>query len=46
MSAIAFSTKVDKETDTSGNDWVVITMRGKWSVFPMFVSWIRAIVRR
>lgn len=30
MSAIAFSTKVDKETDDSGNDWAVITMRGKW----------------
>lgn len=30
MSAIAFSTKVDKETDESGNDWVVITLRGKW----------------
>ena len=29
MSAISFSTKVDKETDDKG-DWVVITMRGKW----------------
>lgn len=30
MSAIAFSTKVDKETDEGGNDWAVITLRGKW----------------
>ena len=30
MSAIAFSTKVDKETDNDGNNWAVITMRGKW----------------
>jgi len=29
MSAISFSTKVDKETDDKG-DWVVITLRGKW----------------
>ena len=29
MSAIAFSTKVEKETDEKG-DWVKITMRGKW----------------
>ena len=33
MSAIAFSTKVEKETDDAGNAWVVITLRGKWSVF-------------
>jgi cyanate lyase len=32
MSAIAFSTKVQKETDDKG-DWVVITMRGKWWVY-------------
>ena len=32
MSAIAFSTKVEKETDDSGNNWVVITLRGKWFV--------------
>ena len=30
MSAIAFSTKVEKETDKDGNNWVLITMRGKW----------------
>jgi cyanate lyase len=30
MSAISFSTKVDKETDADGNDWAVITLRGKW----------------
>ena len=29
MSAISFSTKVEKETDDKG-DWVVITLRGKW----------------
>ncbi|KAF3908661.1 hypothetical protein AA313_de0205870 [Arthrobotrys entomopaga] len=30
MSAIAFSTKVDKEVDEQGNTWVLISMRGKW----------------
>lgn len=30
MSAIAFSTKVDKETDKDGNTWAIITLRGKW----------------
>ncbi|EPS37357.1 hypothetical protein H072_8961 [Dactylellina haptotyla CBS 200.50] len=30
MSAIAFSTKVDKEVDEQGNTWVNISMRGKW----------------
>lgn len=30
MSAIAFSTKVEKETDDSGVEWAVITLRGKW----------------
>ncbi|KAF2397827.1 cyanate hydratase [Trichodelitschia bisporula] len=29
MSAIAFSTKVEKESDEVG-DWVKITLRGKW----------------
>jgi cyanate lyase len=29
MSAISFSTTVDKETDEKG-DWVVIKLRGKW----------------
>lgn len=31
MSAISFSTHVEKETDEKG-DWVKITMRGKWWV--------------
>lgn len=30
MSAISFSTKVEKEVDEDGNKWAVITMRGKW----------------
>ena len=30
MSAIAFSTKVEKEVDEQGNAWAVITLRGKW----------------
>lgn len=32
MSAISFSTKVEKETDSDGNNWAVITLRGKWCV--------------
>ena len=32
MSAIAFSTKVDKEVDEQGVAWVNISMRGKWYV--------------
>lgn len=32
MSAISFSTKVEKETDKDGNNWAVITLRGKWYV--------------
>ncbi|KAJ5558447.1 hypothetical protein N7535_008658 [Penicillium sp. DV-2018c] len=36
MSAIAFSTKVEKETDEHGNDWAVITLRGKWLPFTRF----------
>lgn len=28
MSAISFSTKVEKETDADGNNWAVITLRG------------------
>ncbi|RDW88444.1 cyanate hydratase [Coleophoma cylindrospora] len=36
MSAIAFSTKVEKETDENGNDWAVITWRGKWLPFSRF----------
>ncbi|KAI9719910.1 MAG: Cyanate hydratase [Chrysothrix sp. TS-e1954] len=35
MSAISFSTKVEKETDDKG-DWVVITLRGKWLPFTRF----------
>jgi cyanate lyase len=30
MSAIAFSSKVEKEVDETGTSWVIITMRGKW----------------
>lgn len=33
MSAIAFSTKVEKEVDEQGNAWAVITLRGKWYAF-------------
>jgi len=29
MSAVSFSTKVEKEVEEQG-EWVVITMRGKW----------------
>ncbi|RKU44949.1 Cyanate hydratase [Coniochaeta pulveracea] len=36
MSAICFSTKVDKEVDESGAAWVVITLRGKWLPFTRF----------
>ncbi|KKZ67607.1 cyanate hydratase [[Emmonsia] crescens] len=32
MSAISFSTKVEKETDKDGNNWAVVTWRGKWSI--------------
>ncbi|KAK3325711.1 cyanate hydratase [Apodospora peruviana] len=32
MSAICFNTNVEKETDESGAEWVVITLRGKWYV--------------
>lgn len=32
MSAIAFSTKVEKEVDKDGNQWVLIQWRGKWSI--------------
>ena len=39
MSAIAFSTKVEKETDEHGVQWAVITLRGKWWVaFTLFLS--------
>jgi len=36
MSAISFSTKVEKETDEQGNNWAVITLRGKWLPFTRF----------
>ncbi|KAJ5328488.1 hypothetical protein N7452_008878 [Penicillium brevicompactum] len=36
MSAISFSTKVEKETDEDGNNWAVITLRGKWLPFSRF----------
>ena len=36
MSAISFSTKVDKETDKDGNNWAVITLRGKWLPYSRF----------
>ncbi|KAL1297700.1 hypothetical protein AAFC00_006248 [Neodothiora populina] len=35
MSAISFSTKIEKETDEKG-DWAVITLRGKWLPFSRF----------
>jgi len=35
MSAITFSTKVEKETDEKG-DWVKITLRGKWLPYSRF----------
>ena len=30
MSAICFNSKVEKEVDEGGAEWVVITLRGKW----------------
>lgn len=36
MSAIAFSTSVDKEVDGDGVAWVNIKMRGKWLPFTRF----------
>ncbi|KAK4137921.1 cyanate hydratase [Trichocladium antarcticum] len=36
MSAISFSSKVEKEVDESGAPWVVITLRGKWLPFTRF----------
>ncbi len=40
MSAISFSTHVEKETDDKG-EWVKITLRGKWYVlFLRLVLWI------
>jgi cyanate lyase len=34
MSAISFTTKVEKETDEKG-EWAVITLRGKWYGLPL-----------
>ncbi|KAI1451379.1 cyanate hydratase [Annulohypoxylon moriforme] len=36
MSAIAFSSKVEKEVDGDGNTWVNITLRGKWLPYSRF----------
>ncbi|KAH8803253.1 cyanate hydratase [Xylogone sp. PMI_703] len=36
MSAISFTTKVEKEVDEQGNNWAVITLRGKWLPFSRF----------
>ncbi|KAL3426813.1 cyanate hydratase [Phlyctema vagabunda] len=36
MSAISFSTKVEKEVDEKGAEWAVITLRGKWLPFSRF----------
>lgn len=35
MSAISFSTKIEKETDEKG-EWAKITMRGKWLPYTRF----------
>lgn len=40
MSAISFSTKVEKETDEKG-EWVKITLRGKWYVYAIYMVWWR-----
>jgi len=36
MSAICFTTKVDKEVAEDGSTWAVITLRGKWLPFSRF----------
>ncbi|KIW39411.1 cyanate hydratase [Exophiala oligosperma] len=36
MSAISFSTHVEKEVDKDGNTWVNIHLRGKWLPFTRF----------
>ncbi|KAH6626143.1 cyanate lyase C-terminal domain-containing protein [Chaetomium sp. MPI-SDFR-AT-0129] len=36
MSAICFSSEVEKEVDETGAPWVVITLRGKWLPFSRF----------
>jgi cyanate lyase len=35
MSAICFSTTVEKEIDEAGSPWVVITLKGKWCVWSL-----------
>ena len=40
MSAISFSTKVEKETDKDGNNWAVITLRGKWYVYSLELAFL------
>lgn len=43
MSAICFSTKVEKETAEDGSTWAVITLRGKWYVtlsFRLSLRWV------
>lgn len=46
MSAIAFSTKVEKETDDNGVEWAVITLRGKWCVLSdrKSLSWGKLLI--
>jgi hypothetical protein len=41
MSAISFSTKVEKETDDKG-EWAKITLRGKWYVYRRTAFWSAA----
>jgi cyanate lyase len=41
MSAISFSTKIEKETDDKG-EWAKITLRGKWYVYWRIASWSAA----
>ena len=44
MSAISFSTKVEKETDEKG-EWVKITLRGKWCVYGVCLDlWIAGLI--
>lgn len=39
MSAISFSTKIEKETDEKG-EWAKITLRGKWYVVRPITQWL------
>jgi cyanate lyase len=41
MSAISFSTKIEKETDEKG-EWAKITLRGKWYVVLLHIRLIHA----